>query len=90
MNKQSDWIFDLLNKTAKLDIEQFLDGTYDGYEYGKPTDAAKALIEKTKILDGLLDSMQKDLDLAGQFLEPGMRASLLKDIKRMIVNHFEK
>lgn len=87
MKKQSDWLFGLIN--IKSDLERFLTDDYKDYKYGKPSEAAKALIEKTKQLDSILLSMKKDLDLAGDFLAPGMKQSLVDDINKLISRHFE-
>mgnify|MGYP007016050349 CR=1 FL=1 len=60
------------------------DDDYKNYEYGKPSVAAENI---WKDVNEFLNNLNKNLDLAGEFLSPGIKEATLKtiieNIKRM-------
>ncbi len=58
-------------------LERYLDGSYDGYQYGDPASAARRINEAIRML---VSATADELPNVGDALEPGFRKSILQTI----------
>lgn len=75
---------------SESQLDDYLSGEYDDYEYGDPAAAAKNLKAMLKNAEKALRGYDKAMKRAGQFLAPGMHAAFRKDLLEMIDNRIGK
>jgi hypothetical protein len=64
------------------------DPEYANYEYGEPQEASKRAVTTLSQVQTLLVSLQKDIQLAGEFLSPALRIDVKKDLNALSFRYF--
>jgi hypothetical protein len=78
-----------MSRTKKQVSVIYLNGQYNDYEYGKPEDAAEKIVQHLRKIEDILVEVNKDLKLAGTFLQPGMKKVTIEDLTNIIKSNLK-
>lgn len=65
-------------------LHNYISEEYEHYQYGNPYQAAINLVNKISEIEKIFIDAQKDFELAGSFLEPGMREAFKNNMDQVI------